>query len=81
MLGVSKSTDKRERLITDEVQQDIPLYRFNIEDMLDMRKQAAEDLSNILNKEVTVDLAESVKRAQEMPGREEENVNNDSSRV
>lgn len=81
MLGVSKSTDKRERLITDEVQQDIPLYRFNIEDMLDMRKQAAEELSNILNKEVTVDLAESVKRAQEMPGREEANGSNDGTTV
>ena len=78
MLGVSKSTDKRERLITDEVRQDIPLYRFNIEDMLDMRKQAAEELSIILNKEVTVDLAESVKRAQEMPGREAEDGSNDS---
>lgn len=70
MLGVSKSTDKRERLITDEVQQDIPLYRFNIEDMLDCRKKAAEELSEVLKKEISVDLAESVKRAQEMPGRE-----------
>ena len=78
MLGVSKSSDKRERLITDEVQQDIPLYRFNIEDMLDVRKQAAEELSKVLGKQVTVDLAESVKRAQEMPGREAQNERNDS---
>lgn len=70
MLGVSKSTDKRERLIMDEVAQDVPMYQFNIEDMLDCRKQAAEEFSNILGKEITVDLAESVKRAQEMPGRE-----------
>jgi len=65
MIGVSKSTDKRERLITTEVEQDLPLYRFNIEDMLDQRKIAAENLSKLLNKEVTVDLAESVKQAQE----------------
>ena len=70
MLGVSKSTDKRERLIMDEVAQDVPMYQFNIEDMLDCRKQAAEELSSVLRTNVTVDLAESVKRAQEMPGRE-----------
>ena len=65
MIGVSKSTDKRERLITSEVEQDLPLYRFNIEDMLDVRKQAAEILSRVLGTTITVDLAESVKRAQE----------------
>lgn len=65
MVGVSKSTDKRERLITSEVEQDLPLYRFNIEDMLDVRKQAAETLSNLIGTTITVDLAESVRRAQE----------------
>ena len=64
MIGVSKSTDKRERLIQSEVEQDIPLYRFNIEDMLDQRRLSAEVLSNIMQTEVSVDLAESVKEAQ-----------------
>lgn len=72
MVGVSKSTDKRERLITDEVAQDLPLYRFNIEDMLDCRKQFAEDFSAISGMTITVDLAESVKQAQ-LPVREEAN--------
>ena len=61
--GISKSDDKRERLITDEVMQDVPLYRFNIEDMLDCRKQFAEDFSKISKIKVTVDLAESVKQS------------------
>ena len=65
IIGVSKSTDKRERLIQSEVEQDIPLYRFNVEDMLDQRKLAAENLSKIMGTAVTVDLAESVKQAQE----------------
>lgn len=65
MIGVSKSTDKRERLITSEVEQDLPLYRFNIEDMLDVRKEAAKELSRVIGSQVSVDLAESVKRAQE----------------
>lgn len=67
MIGVSKSTDKRERLITSEVAQDLPLYRFNIEDMLDQRKKLAADLSRAFGYEVTVDLAESVKQSQEVP--------------
>lgn len=72
MVGVSKSTDKRERLITDEVAQDLPLYRFNIEDMLDCRRQFAEEFSKISGFSVSVDLAESVKQAQ-LPIREEDN--------
>lgn len=67
MIGVSKSTDKRERLIQSEVAQDIPLYKFNIEDMLDQRRIAAETLSKIIGSPVTVDLAESVKQAQAAP--------------
>lgn len=70
MIGVSKSTDKRERLITSEVAQDLPLYRFNIEDMLDQRKKLAADLSKAFGHNVTVDLAESVKQSQEVPNYE-----------
>ena len=68
MIGISKSGDKRERLITSEVDQDLPLYRFNIEDMLDQRRSAAEDLSRIMGTDITVDLAESVKQSQEGGG-------------
>ena len=78
MIGVSKSTDKRERLIQSEVAQDIPLYKFNIEDMLDQRKIAAQVLSDIIGSPVTVDLAESVKQAQEMENTSEEVAGNDT---
>ena len=78
MIGVSKSTDKRERLIQSEVAQDIPLYKFNIEDMLDQRKIAAEVLSDIIGAPITVDLAESVKQAQEMETTPEEVAGNDT---
>ena len=74
MIGVSKSTDKRERLIQSEVAQDIPLYKFNIEDMLDQRRTAAKELSRIMGADISVDLAEGVKQAQES-ATEEVNVN------
>ena len=63
-IGISKPTDKRERLIESEIEQEQPLFLFNVEDMLDCRKQAAEELSVLLDSEVTVDLAESLKKSQ-----------------
>ena len=63
-IGISKPTDKRERLITDEVQQEQPLFKFNMEDMLDMRKEAAAELSKVFGLTVSVDYAESLKNAQ-----------------
>lgn len=63
-IGISKQTDKRERLIESEVEQEQPLYLFNIEDMLDCRKNAAEELSAISGLSISVDVAESLKRAQ-----------------
>ena len=63
-IGISKPTDKRERLITDEVQQEQPLFKFNMEDMLDMRKEAAEQMSKVFGLTVSVDYAESLKTAQ-----------------
>lgn len=74
--GISKSGDKRERLITDEVMQDIPLYRFNIEDMLDQRKRAAAEMSRVMGRTITVDLADSVKQALGETGEENANENN-----
>lgn len=65
-IGISKETDKRERLIDSEVKQELPLYQFNIEDMLDVRKEAAAELSRLMGSRVTVDLAESLKKAQNL---------------
>ena len=65
-IGISKPTDKRERLITDEIAQEQPLLKFNVEDMLDCRKQFAEELNRIFGLSVTVDVADSLKAAQNM---------------
>lgn len=65
-IGISKPTDKRERLITDEIAQEQPLFKFNVEDMLDCRKRFAEELNRIFGLSVSVDLAESLKAAQSM---------------
>lgn len=76
MIGVSKSSDKRERLITSEVEQDIPVYRFNVEDMLDQRRLMAAELSLMMGSEVKVKLAESLLMSQnvEKEGAEDDNI-------
>ena len=65
-IGISKPTDKRERLITDEIAQEQPLFKFNVEDMIDCRRRFAEQLNDMFGLSVSVDLAESLKAAQTM---------------
>ena len=65
-IGISKPTDKRERLISDEIAQEQPLFKFNVEDMLDCRREFAAEASRIFGLTITVDLAESLKDAQKM---------------
>lgn len=65
-IGISKPTDKRERLITDEIAQEQPLFKFNVEDMLDCRKQFAEEINRVFGLSVSVDVADSLKAAQNM---------------
>lgn len=69
-IGISKPTDKRERLITDEIAQELPLFKFNVEDMLDCRKTFAEELNRVFGLSVSVDVAESLKEAQSMAAQE-----------
>ena len=69
-MGISKPTDKRERLIQDEIAQEQPLFRFNIEDMLDCRKEFADEINRIFGLSVSVDLAQSLKDAQNIVGGE-----------
>ena len=79
-IGISKPTDKRERLITDEIAQEQPLFRFNVEDMLDCRRQFAQEASRIFGLNITVDLAQSLKEAQNMTtegGAQDESENMD----
>lgn len=53
-IGISKSTDKRERLITSEVEQDAPLYGYSLDDMLRCRQNAAEEMNQIFGLNVSV---------------------------
>lgn len=53
-IGISKRTDKKERLITDEVAEDEPLRAFNIDDMLNCRKEAAEKINRVFGLNVSV---------------------------
>lgn len=67
-IGISKSTDKRERLITSEVQQDIPLYSYSLDDMLSCRQEAAEKLSSVFDLSVSVKINPIIKQLQEQEG-------------
>lgn len=59
-IGISKSTDKRERLITDEIKQDKPLYKYSLDDMLQCRKRGADDINNIFGLSVSVEINETI---------------------
>lgn len=55
-LGISKSSDKKERLITSEVEQDKPLYQYALDDMLKCREQGADDMNRIFGTSVSVEI-------------------------
>lgn len=61
-LGISKSTDKRERLITDEVLQDQPMYEYALNDMLNMRQEAAQQINDIFGLNISVDINPAIKQ-------------------
>lgn len=61
-LGISKSTDKRERLITDEVLQDQPMYEYALDDMLNMRQDAAQQINDLFGLNVSVKINPAIKQ-------------------
>lgn len=46
-LGIKKNQQKRERLVTDEVNADIELLKLNIQDMYDARLEGCEKVNNM----------------------------------
>lgn len=46
-LGIKKNQQKRERLVTDEVEADETLLKLNIKDMYDARKRACDEVNRI----------------------------------
>ena len=78
-IGISKSTDKRERLISDEVAQDQPLYEFSLDDMLRCRQQGAEEMNDLFGLSASVNVNEAIKvNAEEVTTNEAERTGNDS---
>ena len=60
-IGISKSTDKRERLITDEVAQDQPMYQYALDDMLQQRREAAEKINDLYGLSISVNINPAIK--------------------
>lgn len=57
-IGIRQKSDKRERLVTEEVESDSMMLLFNIHDMLEQRQKACEEINNIFNLNMSVELSE-----------------------
>lgn len=62
-IGISKAGNKRERLITDEVEQDKPLYQYSLDDMLRCRERGAEEINRIFGKAYGLDVSVKINDA------------------
>ena len=69
-LGVKYTTEKKERLITDEVNSDSDMLLINVNAMFENRKKACEDMKKIFGIDVTVNLTINIG-----------GVDNDNSRI
>lgn len=52
--GISKAAEKRERMITEEVEANEKMLNFNLKDMLDARSKMCEEINRVFKKNVTV---------------------------
>lgn len=77
-IGVRMGVEKRERMITDEVNSDDERLLFNLNDMLESRKKACEELKKVFGVNVTVSLSKefSVAVAQQAESEGMTNENN-----
>lgn len=60
-IGITVASDKKERMVVDEVNVNSQLLMFNLHDMLDNRKQAVADVNAIFGTNISVDLSEEYK--------------------
>lgn len=78
IFGINKTIEKRERMITDEVNSSEKLLNFNLKDALEMRKKMCDDIGLVFNRTVTVkshidiDSDGNFENDQEMEGGEED---------
>lgn len=54
LFGINKTLEKRERMITDEVEDNKELLLFNVKDMLEMRKKACDDMEKVFGVKIEV---------------------------
>ncbi len=54
MFGISKTAEKRERMITDEVEANEKMLNFNLKDMLDMRAKMCEEVARVFRISMSV---------------------------
>lgn len=54
IFGISRAAEKRERMITEEVEANEKMLNFNLKDMLDMRAKMCEEIGRVFGKKVTV---------------------------
>ena len=60
-IGITVASDKKERMVVDEVNVNSQLLMFNLHDMLDNRRKAMDDVNAIYGTNISVDLAEEYK--------------------
>ena len=54
-IGIKKPTEKRERLVVDEVNSNDSMLYLNIKEMFDCRKEACNDINKIFNLDISVE--------------------------
>lgn len=57
-IGIRQKSDKKERLVTEEVESDSMMLLFNIHDMLEQRQIACEEINKIFDLNMSVELSE-----------------------
>ena len=75
-IGIRQKSDKRERLVTEEVESDSMMLLFNIHDMLEQRQTACEEINKIFGLNMSVELSEEWDYL-----KKERSVNDDISRI
>lgn len=72
-IGIKKPFEKKERLITVEVESGEDVLRLNIKDMYDFRKKACEEMNRIFNTNISVECNANIELENESEKGESEN--------
>lgn len=79
-IGIKKPFEKKERLITVEVESGEDVLRLNIKDMYDFRKKACEEMNRIFNTNISVECNANIELEKgEKENETSGNINNDNT--